>query len=406
MKTYLKDYKLTIDLVEQAIYDCLTHKWKRKDVSYFLAEYEMTEGENLHVVAKRCRELAINKDTRPLLATAIRKAATRMYHEIKDRNIQLKPIEYQMRFDSSSNKLREIGISSIKQQVYDYVAVNACKKMFSAKIGYYQCASIPKKGQVFGKKAIEKWIKKDPKNTRFHYKCDIKKYYLSVNTRKLKRLLRRDIKNKDILYLIFRLLSTYKRGLCIGSYLSQYLANYYLSYAYHHVTENSFSICTKKNGEKVRINHVKHILFYMDDLILFSSSLKFLKRAIEDLLKYLSEELVLTVKENHLIGKTKDTRIDMMGYSISVKNTIVRKKIYKKIFNLILCLNRKVISITIHIARRLLSYNGWIKNSDLYNFANRFHVTELIEKAKQEVSHYDKNKFYRETKRLQLLPSF
>ena len=403
MKTYLKDYNLTIDSVEQAIYDCLHHKWKRKDVSYFLAEYKMKPDENIHAVAKRCRRIAMDKDSRYLLANAIHKAAMCMYQEIKDRNVILKPIEYQFRYDSSSCKMREIGISSIKQQIYDYVAVNACKKMFSAKIGYYQCASIPKKGQVFGKKAIEKWIRKDPTNTRFYYKCDIKKYYPNVNTRKLKRLLRRDIKNKDILYLIFRLLSTYKSGLCIGSYLSQYLANYYLSYAYHHITEKSFSIRNKKNGEKIRLNNVTHVLFYMDDVILFSRSMKLLKRAINDFIEYISKELVLTIKENYQIGRTKDSRIDMMGYSISIENTIIRKKIYKKIFRLFLRLNRKDISITIHIARRMLSYNGWIKNSDLHNFVERYNVKELINKAKKEVSHYDKNSIYRETKRLQLL---
>lgn len=96
MKTYLKDYNLTIDTVEQAIYDCLHHKWKRKDVSYFLAEYEMKPDENIHIVAKKCRRIAMDKESRYLLANAIHKAAMCMYQEIKDRNVILKPIEYQM----------------------------------------------------------------------------------------------------------------------------------------------------------------------------------------------------------------------------------------------------------------------------------------------------------------------
>ena len=76
---------------------------------------------------------------------------------------------------------------------------------------------------------------------RDSYKCDIKKYYPSVNKRILKRMLRRDIKDNDILYVAFFLIDTYKGGLCIGSYLSQFLANYYLSYAYHYITEQSYS---------------------------------------------------------------------------------------------------------------------------------------------------------------------
>ena len=46
MKRYLKDYVLTTNKVEEAIYDCLKNKWRRKDVSYFLAEYMMNDGDD------------------------------------------------------------------------------------------------------------------------------------------------------------------------------------------------------------------------------------------------------------------------------------------------------------------------------------------------------------------------
>ena len=56
-------------------------------------------------------------------------------------------------------------------------------------------------------------------------------------------------------------------GICIGSYLSQHLANYYLSYAYHYIEDNCFYT---RRGK--RINSIDHKLFYMDDIILFSSN--------------------------------------------------------------------------------------------------------------------------------------
>ena len=169
MKRYLKNYILTVDKVEEAIYDCLRRKWKRTDVSYFLAAYYECDGKNIHERAKICKEYAKSKETRYKLYEAISKAAYSMYQEIENRNIVLRPISYQMQYDRTSEKIREIGISTIKQQVYDYLVVNACKKMFMAKIGYFQCASIPKRGQIFGKKKIERWIRKDYKNSRHHY---------------------------------------------------------------------------------------------------------------------------------------------------------------------------------------------------------------------------------------------
>ena len=55
MKRYLKDYVLTVGKVEDAIYDCLKNKWRRRDVSYFLAEYMMKDDEDIHSVARRYR---------------------------------------------------------------------------------------------------------------------------------------------------------------------------------------------------------------------------------------------------------------------------------------------------------------------------------------------------------------
>ena len=52
VKRYLKDFKLTVDFVESAIYDCLNSRgnskkrWKRLDVAYFLSDYLISFGRN------------------------------------------------------------------------------------------------------------------------------------------------------------------------------------------------------------------------------------------------------------------------------------------------------------------------------------------------------------------------
>ena len=402
MKRYLKDYILTINKVEEAIYDCFKRKWKRKSVAYFLADYFVTDETDKDKVAQYCHTLAKSKETRPQLYETISRAAYALFLEIENRAIVLQPIRYETRYDATSDKIREIGISSIKQQIFDYIAVNACKEMFMAKIGYYQCASLPKRGQIYGKKAIERWVRNDYTNGRYYYKCDIKKYYPSVNKNKLKAFLCRDVKNKDIIFIIQTLLNTYKQGLCIGSYLSQFLANYYLSYAYHYITEKSYSIRKRKNGERVRVNHIKHILFYMDDVIMFSSSLKQLQKAVTNFKRYIEQVLLLTVKPTDAIFRTRGNPIDMMGYVVSIKNTIIRPKIYRKIHRVYIRVKRKSINISRYIARKIVSYYGYIKYSDLYLFSIKYHVKEIVTKAKEVISYYDKKRIYRETRQLQL----
>ena len=63
-------------------------------------------------------------------------------------------------------------------------------------------------------------------------KIDIKKYYPSISHRVTKRLVRRKIKDTDLLWLLDEIIDS-AEGLPIGNYLSQYLANLYLCYFMH-----------------------------------------------------------------------------------------------------------------------------------------------------------------------------
>lgn len=76
----------------------------------------------------------------------------------------------------------------------------------------------------------------DRKETKYCLKIDIKKYYPSVDNNILKELLRRKVKDKDLLYLLDNIIDS-AEGLPIGNYLSQYLANFYLTYFDHWIKE-------------------------------------------------------------------------------------------------------------------------------------------------------------------------
>ena len=89
-----------------------------------------------------------------------------MEEEIKLRKVSFDPIKTSARLDGNSGKVRDIGVECIKQQIYDYVATNGLKELFVRKVGTYQCASIPGRGQIYGKEAIENWIRKNPGKTR------------------------------------------------------------------------------------------------------------------------------------------------------------------------------------------------------------------------------------------------
>ena len=299
MKRFCKNFVFTEEYIRKCLSDCLKRRWRRKDVAYFLAGYairhKMTD-KSLHDAAKSIRHYVYSdtkarKNVKKTLFPVISKD---LLEEINNNCIPLRKIHYQNRTDKASGKERRIGIASIKQQVYDYIVINAIKPMLNAKIGPYQCASIKGRGQIFGKKAIERWIRKEESATKYYCKEDIYHYYPSIPRDRLKKLLAMDIKNEVILKVIYRLLDTYEEGLCIGSYLCQYLANYYLSYAWHYIDNHCYTL---RRGK--RINMISKKLFYMDDIILFSPNLKNLKKARKMLHDFLKRKLGIRFKSEN-----------------------------------------------------------------------------------------------------------
>lgn len=392
MKRYLSNFDLSLDFVKYSIYDCLNgstsgrKRWKRNDTSYFFTDYieQLLDENNYRVTSrykleKRIQQIAKNNPEN--LYFLIDYIAEKMYKEIKEHRIHVSPIKYEERYDDVAKKVRKIGISSEKQQCYDYIAVNACKEMFLAKIGHYQCASLKNKGQLFGKTAIETWIRTNPNNCKWIFKCDIKKFYPSVNHDIIKKYLDRDIKNDDVKYLIFSLIDTYDEGLCIGSYLCQFLANYFLSYAYHYVTEMLY---TERRGK--RLNLIHHALFYMDDIILLGSNKKSVRMAANKLEKYLKDELGLSLKPTYQLFPLDSRPIDMMGYKIYTYKTSVRRRIFDRANRVFIKHKNPKNQITLEDAYKMVSYYGYFKHSCAKKYAKKVKLNKILKTAKEVIS--------------------
>lgn len=397
MKRYLKDFTLTYEFVRESIYDCLNgtttrcSRWKRNDTAYLIAEYVIKYkrkhgfNEKINITEAKNKIHKIAVEERERLYPTVDYIAYEIFLEIKNRRIKLNPIQYDERYDPLAKKVRKIGVSSMKQQFYDYIAVNALKKMFLAKIGHYQCASLKNKGQLFGKQAIETWVRTNPKKCKWIFKADVKKFYPSVTHDILKKYLNRDIKNSDILYIVFYLIDTYDEGLCIGSYLSQFLANYYLSYAYHYVTEMLY---TERRGKRQNLIH--HALFYMDDIILLGSNKRHVKKASIMLEEYLNNELKLSLKPSYQLFPLDSRPIDMMGYKIFTYKTTVRKRIFDNA-NKVYMRNKGKEEITLEDSYKVVSYYGYFKHTFSKKYNKKVKMAKTLKKAKEVISNESKS---------------
>ncbi len=183
-------------------------------------------------------------------------------------------------------------------------------------------------------------------------KLDIKKFYPSIDHRTMKILLRKIIKDADLLWLLDNIIDS-APGLPIGNYLSQYFANFYLSYFDHWIKED---------------RKVKHYFRYADDLVFLSGSKVELHQLFNEVSTYLQEKLKLTVKSNHQVFLIADHRaavgrgLDFLGYVFYRTHTGIRKTIKQNFA-------RKVAR---GIApASIASYRGWTKWANCINLLKK-----------------------------------
>ena len=178
---------------------------------------------------------------------------------------------------------------------------------------------------------------KDVDDTKYCLKLDIKKFYPSINHNILKQIIRKKIKDKDLLWLLDEIIDSVD-GIPIGNYLSQYFANLYLTYFDHWLKEGK---------------SVKYYFRYADDMVILSSDKKYLHSLLNDIRDYLTNHLDLTIKGDYQIFPIAVRGIDFLGYVFFHTHILLRKSI-KKRFGKMMKYNKNKLSYD--------SYNGWLKH--------------------------------------------
>lgn len=207
----------------------------------------------------------------------------------------------------------------------------------------YSC--IKGKGIHAAANAVKRALK-DVDNTQYCLKLDIRKFYPSIDHSILKQLLRKKIKDNDLLWLLDEIIDS-TDGLPIGNYLSQYFANFYLTYFDHWMKETK---C------------VKYYFRYADDLVILSDNKPYLHNLLFEIRQYLSENLKLEIKRNYQVFPVDVRGIDFVGYVFYHTHTLLRKSI-KQNFARMLKKRRNDKSIA--------SYNGWASHCNSKNLMKK-----------------------------------
>lgn len=192
----------------------------------------------------------------------------------------------------------------------------------------------------------------DQPGTQFCLKLDIRKFYPSIDHHILKNLLRRKFKDEALLWLLDEIIDS-APGLPIGNYLSQFLANFYLT-----------GLDRWLKGEK----GVRYYFRYADDMVILAPDKASLHLLLAEIRNYLQEKLRLQVKKNYQVFPVAARGINLCGYLHYHFKTLLRKSIKQ---NMARALAKKP-SMAI-----FASYYGWVKHCNGNHLLNKF-INETI----------------------------
>ncbi len=171
--------------------------------------------------------------------------------------------------------------------------------------------------QTFGRK-----VSRNNTRTCWILKCDIKKFFASIDQSILLDILKQYIPNQDILALLQEIIGSFLLGkqgigLPLGNLTSQLFVNVYM---------NEFDQFVK---HKLR---VKYYLRYADDFALFSENKNELIALLSQMQQFLTERLHLTMHPQKIFLQTLASGVDFLGWVHFPQHRVLRTTTKKRMF--------------------------------------------------------------------------
>jgi hypothetical protein len=253
-------------------------------------------------------------------------------------------------------------------RIVHHAVMNVLEPVFDKLMIYDSYSCRKGKGQHAGSRRCMEMVR----HNRYCLKCDISKFYPSVNHEVLKKILRHKLKDKRLLALLDDVIdSTHTdTNVPIGNYLSQWFGNLYM---------NELDTYTKQHW------HIRDYIRYCDDFCFFSNDKDELRKIRAELPGYLANTLKLKLSKCQLFPTAQG--VDFLGYRHFPRYILVRKKTAARI--------RRHLREVMHLLKqgrisqetakaKVASARGWVQHANAHHYAVANHIDELWE----EVSGY------------------
>ncbi len=263
-------------------------------------------------------------------------------------------------------KLRRIHKAGVKDRVLHHAVFRVLYPIFDKGFIFDSYSCRLNKGTHRAVNRLENFCRKLSKNNRrniFALKCDIKRFFDSVDQDILLKLIKKKIQDADTVLLVEKIIKSFEKeknkGIPLGNVTSQLFANIYL---------NELDQFIKHS---LKINHY---LRYCDDFVILGENKEYLLRLAPFIDNFLKEKLKLTLHPDKIIIRKHHQGIDFLGYVVLPHYRVLRTKtkgrILKKIEKRYLELRTDLISKE-SFNQSLQSYLGILKHCRGYKIKKK-----------------------------------
>ena len=254
-----------------------------------------------------------------------------------DLHYDLKNNQYRHGYYSSfcvcDPKLRHIHKASVKDRVLHHAIMRIIEPIFDKIFIFDSYSSRKGKGVHKAILRLKKFAWKLSRNntkTVWILKCDIRKFFDSIDHEILFRLIKKEISNQAFLELIKEVIDSYPfrldlhehkfkegevavcdYGIPLGNLTSQLFSNVYLNPLDHFVK---------------RILKERYYLRYADDFVILSHDRYYLENLVLIIRVFLVDKLKLKLHPNKIILRKWNQGVDFLGYVMFPHHTIMRPK--------------------------------------------------------------------------------
>lgn len=230
-------------------------------------------------------------------------------------------------FNISDPKPRNIHKAKVRDRLLRHAIHRILYPYFDKKFIYDSYSYRKNKGihKAIGRfKKFSLKVSRNNTKTVWVLKCDIRKFFASINKNILIKILEKHILDTDTLWLLQEIIGSFKtakgKGLPLGNLTSQLLVNIHM---------NEFDQWMKYKMK------VKYYIRYADDFVILSSNKEYLVNLTSEISEFLSKKLKLALHPNKVFIKTLTSGVDFLGWvhfpNYKILRTTTKRRMFKKL---------------------------------------------------------------------------